>query len=81
VNAQRFRRREVTIAGVEYEVVWDGRRSAPALLPSDYPAVDGAIDPLDANDELLPEYSRGEQTPVSMTDIINGFRRYSGGRE
>lgn len=38
----RFRRREVDIEGEVFEIVWDGRKGAPSLLPPD-PAA-GVVD-------------------------------------
>lgn len=37
-----FRRREVEIEGEVFEIVWDGRKGAPSLLPPD-PAA-GVVD-------------------------------------
>lgn len=40
--ADRFRPRVVVVDGEALDVVWDGRKGAPSLIPRDRPA--GAVD-------------------------------------
>jgi hypothetical protein len=35
--------RTVVVDGVEFDVVWDGHKDGPSLLPDDYPATDGRV--------------------------------------
>lgn len=41
-RVRRWASRTVAVEGVEYEVVFDGHRDGPEILPLEYPATNGA---------------------------------------